>query len=261
MTPARPDLALRQAFRFEAADLAANRDGRLSPRQTALLGAGRAGMWLSLGVFAAVMLGSVGLVAFFDRRLGGPGGSGRGVSVAATVALVVIAVGYLASRRHLSAARSRHVSVASGPVEILSETESDCRVRIGGTALRLPAMSAVGAFQPGVDYCVYYLAGPVALVLSGESLAGGGTAERAEDPGADAAEHDTASGQIGIVRRGYVVVVLLGLLALGIPVAGVLAGDLPPRFRPLAWIGLLLIAVGFAWLAVSWLTPGTRRRA
>ena len=66
MTPGKLDRALRQALRFETADLAANREGRLSPRQTALLGAGRAGMWLSLGVFAAVMLGSVGLVAFFN---------------------------------------------------------------------------------------------------------------------------------------------------------------------------------------------------
>jgi len=58
------DRALRQAFRFEAADLALNREGRLSPRQAALLQAGRAGMWLSLGVFVVVMLGAVGFVAF-----------------------------------------------------------------------------------------------------------------------------------------------------------------------------------------------------
>jgi hypothetical protein len=57
------DRPLRDAFRFEAADLAANRAGRLSPRQTALLHAGRRGMQRSLAVFVAVMLGSVGLVA------------------------------------------------------------------------------------------------------------------------------------------------------------------------------------------------------
>ena len=74
MTPGKLDRALRQAFRFEAADLTANREGRLSPRQTALLGAGRTAIWLSLGVFAAVMFGSVGLVAFFNWRLDTPGG-------------------------------------------------------------------------------------------------------------------------------------------------------------------------------------------
>jgi len=173
--------------------------------------------------------------------------------------VVVVAIGCMASRRHLSAARSGHVAVARGPIEIRSDTEQDCRVRIGGTALRLPGVDAVLAFQPGAEYRVYYLAGPVAMILSGESLAGRGPSLE-QDVGADALERATASAQITVVRRGYVIVVLLGLLALGIPVAGVLAGDLPPRLRPLAWIGLL-VAVGFAWLAISWLTSGPRRRA
>ena len=76
------DRALREAFRFDGSDLAANRAGRISPRQDALLGAGRRGMLLSLAVFAAVMVGSVGLVAFFDRQLQTPGGQG-GIAVAA----------------------------------------------------------------------------------------------------------------------------------------------------------------------------------
>jgi hypothetical protein len=100
------------------------------------------------------------------------------------------------------------------------------------------------------------------MILSGESRADRGTsAERAADPDADALEHAAASAQIVVVRRGYLIVVLLGLLTLGIPVAGILAGDLPPRLRPIAWIGLLVVAVGFAWLALSWLTPRTRRGA
>ena len=262
MTPGKLDRALRQALRFEAADLTANREGRLSPRQTALLGAGRAGMWLSLGVFAVVMLGSVGLVAFFNWRLETPGGWGRGVGVAAAIAVVVVAIGYMVSRRHLSAACSRRVMVARGPIEILSETEQDCRVRIGGTVLRLPGVDTVEAFQPGAEYRVYYLAGPVAMILSGESLTDQGPSVGEDvDPDASALEHATASAQIVVVRRGYVIVVLLGVLALGIPVAGSLVNDLPPRLRPLAWIGLLVVAVGLAWLAISWLTTGTRRRA
>jgi hypothetical protein len=262
VTPAQLDRALRQAFRFEAADLAANREGRLSPRQTVLLGAGRAGMWLSLGVFTAVMLGSVGLVAFFNWRLDTPGGWERGVGIAGAVAALVVGIGYIVSRRHLSAAGSRHVMVARGPIEILSETDQNCRVRIGGTVLRLPGVDTVEAFQSGAEYRLYYLAGPVAMILSGESLADRGTsAERAADPDADALEHAAAIAQIVVVRRGYLIVVLLGLLTLGIPVAGILAGDLPPRLRPIAWIGLLVAAVGFAWLALSWLTPRTRRGA
>jgi hypothetical protein len=262
VTPGALDRALREGFRFEAADLAANREGRLSPRQTVLLRAGRAGMWLSLGVFTAVMLGSVGLVAFFNWRLDTPGGWGSGVGVAAAIAAAVVAIGYFASRGHMSTTRSGRLSVARGPAEILAETEADCRIRIGGTVLRLPGVDSVEAFQPGAEYRVYYLAGQVALVLSGEALSDGGARPGAvADAGADSREHTAASAQIVVVRRGYLVVVLLGLLALGIPVAGSLVGDLPPRLRPVAWIGLLVVAVGFAWLAISWLTSRTRRRA
>jgi hypothetical protein len=255
------DRALRQAFRFEAVDLAANREGRLSPRQTALLRAGRAGMWLSLGVFAAVMVGSVGLVAFFNWRLHGPTGWDSGVGAACIVGLVVIVIGYLSSRRYFSAARSRELKVAGGPVEVLAETEHDCRVRIGGTVLRLPGVDAVEAFRSGTEYRVYYMAGPVALILSGEALPRGGvSADVDADSNADAREHAGAIAQIGVVRRGYVIVIVLGILALGIPVAASFVGDLPPRLRPLAWIGLLVVAVGFAWAALSWLSSGTRRR-
>jgi hypothetical protein len=250
---------LRQAFRFEAADLAANRTGRLSPRQTALLRAGRMGMQLSLAVFVAVMLGTVGLVAFFDWRLRSPRASVGGFVAAAAVSATVMAIGYVVSRRYLSPVRARRLGVARGPVEILSEAPDDCRVRIGGTSLRLPDTAALQAFQPGTEYRVYYLGGPVAVVLSGEALSGGVVPRRpASDAEADAAERVVAGAQIAVVRRGYLIVVLLGLLALGIPLAGVLVGDLPPRLRPLAWIGLLAVALGFAWLALAWLTRGKR---
>jgi hypothetical protein len=253
------DRPLREAFRFDAADLAANRAGRLSPRQDALLRAGRRGMQLSLAVFAVVMVGSVGLVAFFNRR-SGMSENKSGIAVAAVVALVVIVVGYIQSRRHLSAAGSRKLSAAQGPAEILSDTSDDCRVRFGQTSLRIPGAEALEAFVPGSEYRVYYVAGPVALVLSAESLA---HAMSRRDPAADAdaEEHAAASAQIGIVRRGYVIVVLIGLLALGLPVAGVLARDLPPRLQLLAWIGLLGVASGFVWLALAWLRPGPRGRS
>ena len=254
------DRALREAFRFETSDLAENRAGRISPRQDALLGAGRRGMLLSLAVFAAVMVGTVGLVAFFDRRLQTPGAQG-GIAVAAGVALVVIVVGYFQSRRYLSAAGSRKLSAAQGPAEIVSDSESNSRIRFGPTSLRLPGVAALEAFEPGHEYRVYYLPGPVAQVLSAESLSrerpAGGAVDEAE---ADLAECDTASAQIGIVRRGYVIVVLIGLLALGIPLAGVFVRDLPGRLQPFAWLALLAVAVGFVWFALRWLDPGKRRR-
>lgn len=261
MTTGDLDRPLRDAFRFEDADLAANRAGRLSPRQTALLHAGRRGMQLSLAVFVVVMLGSVGLVAFFNGRLHTPGASLSGVGLAAGVALAVVLVGYLVSRPYLSAVRSPRLSVARGPVEIVSDALDDCRVRIGGTELRLPDADALSAFQPGVEYRLYYLAGSVATMLSGESLSGGGTSrEPAPDAGADAAERAAAGVQIGLFRRACLIVVLLGILALGIPLAGVLVSDLPARLRPVAWIGLFAVATGFVWLAIAWLAPGKRHR-
>jgi len=105
------------------------------------------------------------------------------------------------------------------------------------------------------------VAGPVTIVLSGEALPGVvAPPDRGRNSDADADAHATANAQLAMVRRGYVIVVLLGVLALGIPLAGVLAGDLPPRLRWLAWIGLLAIALGFAWLALAWLDPRKRRR-
>jgi hypothetical protein len=137
-------------------------------------------MWLSLRVFAAVMLGSGGLLAYLDLPLATP--TGRDVGVAAAVAAAVISTGYVVSRRHPAAAASRRVSVARGAVEALPDAPDDGRIRIGGTSPRLPEAAALRAFRP-----------------------------------------------------------LLGLLALGIPVAGSLVGDLPAALRPLAWIGLLAV--------------------
>jgi MFS family permease len=101
---------------------------------------------------------------------------------------------------------------------------------------------------------VYYLEGPVAIVFSAETLWS-----------QSAAPHDTTDAEtagvakggdpLAVFRRAYVLVVLLGVLALGIPVAGVLIGRLPPGQRPLAWIGLLAVAIGFAWVALAWLRP------
>jgi hypothetical protein len=42
---------------------------------------------------------------------------------------------------------------------------------------------------------------------------------------------------------------LLGLLALDIPLAGVMVTDLPARLPPLAWLGLFAVAIGFVWLS------------
>ena len=257
MTTSGADRALREAFQFEGADLVANRAGRLSPRQTALLRAGRIGMQLSLAVFAVVMLGSVGLVVFFNLRLDTPGGWSSGLWVPAAVAAVVIAGGYLLSRGHLSAARSQQVRVAHGAVEVVSNAADDCRIRIGATPLRLASTAHLEAFQAGIEYRVYYLPGPRTIVLSAEAPWGEGAAP----PDAIATEDapvTTTADQLAVFRRAYLIVALLGVLALGIPVAGVMVGSLPPGLRPVAWIGLLAVTIGFVRLALAWLRPRDR---
>jgi hypothetical protein len=251
------DRALREAFRFEPPDLVANRAGRLSPRQAALLRAGRIGMWLSLAVFSAVMLGTVGFVALLDRRLDTPGGPWSGVGMAAAIAVAVILVGAMLSRGYIRAARSQQVAAAQGVAEVVADAPGDCRIRIGPTELSMPGVEHLAPFRPDAEYRVYYLAGPRPIVLSAENLA-----RETHEGGADAetGERATAGEPIAVVRRGYVVVVLLGVLALGIPLAGIMVGDLPPRLRPLAWITLFAVAIGFVWLSVSWLERGGRSR-
>src|SRR5262245_38726049 len=187
-------------------------------------------MLLSLAVFSTVMAGTVGLVAWFNRRLDTPGGWASGLGLAAAAAGIVIAIGLALSRSHLAAARSRRLSVARGPAQLLSAAPDDCRIRIGPTPLRLPALPQLEAFRPGTEYCVYYLAGPVALVLSAEALSNGDAqvTDATDATDFDVAEPATASDQVTLIKRGYAVVILLGALALGIPVAGVLVGDLRP---------------------------------
>ena len=257
------DRALREAFRFDAGDLAANRAGRISPRQDALLGAGRRGMLLSLAVFAAVMVGSVGLVAFFDRQLADAGRPGRHRG---------------GSRRRSGRHRRRLPPEPALPVgRRLPEAErgpGSGRGRVG-LRERLPGAVRADVAAPARSGRPLGRSSRVRSTASttwrdpwrtccprNHSPAGRRPGGPAAETATDAAEHETASAQIGIVRRGYVIVVLIGLLALGIPLAGFFVRDLPGPPAPLRvdraprrW------RVGFVWFAISWLDPGKRRRS
>jgi hypothetical protein len=212
-------------------------------------------MRLSLAVFGLVMLGTLGVVAFASRGLSGialGGDGGLAMGIVAAVVVAVVAFGYWQSRGYMAAARSRRILVATGPAAIV---EDDDHVRIGPTRLRLASEEQRGAFTPGAEYRVYYLGGPVPLVLSAEAV-GAGSAPQVDEPASAFPD-----GQVAVIRRGYAVVVLLGVLALGIPIAGIAAGRLSPRLSAAVWIGLLALAIGFAWFAVRWLTrpPGQHR--
>jgi hypothetical protein len=65
-------------------------------------------------------------------------------------------------------------------------------------------------------------------------------------------------GQIQTARRGYLIVVLIGGLALVLPIVGILATNLPAGVSGLVWVTLLVVAIGFVPFALWWL--GGRQR-
>jgi hypothetical protein len=207
-------------------------------------------MRLSLAVFALVTLGTVGVVAFANRELGVSalgGGDRLTTGILGAIVVAVIALGCWQARYYMGAARSRRIQVATGPATVID----DDHVRIGPTRLRLAGEEQRGAFAPATEYRVYYLAGPVPIVLSAQA-AGASPLPDVEEAAPSVAD------ETAVFRRGYVIVVLLGVLAVGIPVAGIAAGGLPRGLSAVMWIGLLVLAIGFAWFAVRWLTrlPG-----
>jgi hypothetical protein len=140
--------------------------------------------------------------------------------------------------------------VAAGPAEVAAD---GLHVRIGPTRLRLAGEEQLAAFTHGAEYRVYYLAGPAPIVLSAE-VAGAGPTPDTEDEAAPS----VADGQVAVIRRGYLIVVLIGVLALVIPVAGIAAGRPSSGLQAVVWIGLLGAAIGLAWFAVRWLGAETR---
>jgi hypothetical protein len=216
-------------------------------------------MRLSLAVFALVTLGSIGVLEFANRGRNVSALSGDDrltMGIVAAIVVGIVALGYWQARHYMGAARSRRVLVAAGA----AVDDGDDHVRIGPTRLRLPGEEQRGAFTPGSDYRVYYLAGPVPIVLSAEAVGAGFAPDVAEPEG-------SVTDEMAVFRRGYVIVVLLGILAVGIPIAGIAAGRLPGGLSAVVWIGLFVVAIGFAWFAVRWLggagapvTPGGRRR-
>lgn len=229
---------LRETFQFEAADLAANRSGRLSERQEARLRAASSGARLALALFAAFTLGSAAWAGW-----PAPGAGPESLGIALLAGASVLAAGTLASRGSLGALRGRTLSVAEGS----AEPAGPDRLRVGGATLRLASPEQCDAFDATVAYRVFYLAGPRALVLSAEAL--GADAPDAEAPAAPLA----ADPVLRTARRARWVLLALGALALQMPLAAAAAGALAPGARALAVVALFAEGVAFATFAVWWL--------
>jgi hypothetical protein len=227
---------LEQTFRFDASDLAANRSGRLSPRQVARLRAAQGAARLALAVFFAVTIGSGLLVA----RAAAPEHVRWSMAAAGAVAVI----GFAISRASLAALARRTVSVAEG----LAESDSAGRLRLGGATLELAATGQLEAFDPGGAYRVYYVAGPRALVLSAEALDERADPDDAPQPGDPARDPVVA-----VTRRARWIVVATLALIVEIPAVMILADGLPRGARLAIFLALLAQAIGFAVFAIRWL--------
>jgi hypothetical protein len=251
-----PNQLLRAAFVFQPADLRANRGGQISQRQTARLRAGSIGMRLGMAVFVVVMLGTLGIIALSSMQMGGATGSSdtvMTVGILGAVVLVVIVIGWLSSRRYMAAARSRQINVARGPAAIVSQNaaQSDIKIKIGATTLRLLTLEQLAAFQPGAEYRVYYLAGPVPTILSAEVV--GSEALAADEP-----EEPALEAEMQTFKRGYALVILIGILALAIPAVAVLGSSLPAGLRNALLIALSILAIAIVPVGL-WLLRSRQR--
>ncbi|HUS16451.1 MAG TPA: hypothetical protein VM536_15750 [Chloroflexia bacterium] len=179
---------------------------------------------------------------------GTPGGSVL-VTTGAIVAaiLVVIVIGFALSRSYLAAFNAKPISMATGPAARTVNQANNWRVKIGPTRMRLGSPAQLEAFQPGVAYRVYYLSGPVANVLSAEVFTGEPGAVDAAGEAEDGTADDPT---VQIARGARLVILLLGVLALEIPVAALWSGTLPVSARWLVISVLLLQALGFVWFAL-----------
>jgi membrane protein implicated in regulation of membrane protease activity len=250
---------LRAAFLFQPADLRANRAGQISQRQTARLRAGSIGMRLGMAVFVLVMLGTLAIIALSTLQMGG--GSSDAlvtVGVLGAVVLVVIVIGWLTSRGYMAAARSRQINVARGPAAVVAENvaQNNIKIKIGTTTLRLLTLEQLSAFQPGSEYRVYYLAGPVPTILSAEVVGSQALADGPDEPALEDGAMQQAEMQT--FKRGYAIVIVIGILALAIPAVGILGSSLPAGLRSIIWVILVGLAVGIVPLALWWL--GSRQR-
>jgi hypothetical protein len=244
---------LRQTFFFSASDLRANRSGQFSPRQQARLQASGASIGLSLIVFTLVMLGTIGVSVVISLASGATpdltnNESRTTILVLAGVIGLVIVYGYFSSRKHIAATRAKTFKVAEGVAQVgkIRADAAHFEIKIGRNRLRLPAQEQFDAFEPGTAYRIYFVPGPIPTILSGEIIGTEAEADLPDDPEAPL-EQDV------ILRRhqaGRPVVIVLALLALGIPLVGVAASTLPGGLRALVMFGLLAAAILFVFWAL-----------
>ncbi len=242
---------LRDAFMFQASDLRVNRSGQLSNRQQVLLRAARSNTNLAMAMFVLVMAGTGGFIAFTTAQpTGDTSGSQSGnaltsalITVVAIV--VVIVIGYLISRKYMTTLSKRQISVAKGKASIASNAENNYHVKIGSTKLRIPSSGQLAAFQPAAEYRVYYIAGPVPIILSGESIVEG---VDQDEIALEMAEEGPIQQDpvMKLAKGGRTVLLVLVFMIVQVTAAGLLIGNVQGALRWVLIGALIVEAVGFA---------------
>jgi hypothetical protein len=244
---------LQSTFLFSGADLRANRSGRLSPRQQNRLRAAGGSQRLALAVFVVVMAGTLAVILFgallSSSRSGlEPGTLVLPLAIIAAVIGGVILIGLLTSRRYMLGAQIKQMVMAQGPAAVgrVRSEAAQFEIRIGAAKIRLLTQEQLEAFQPAVEYRVFYLPGPAPMVLSAEVI---GTEAEAEVDAQDEppVEQDAV---IKMQRQARSILIVLAALVLGIPLLGFAASALPAGLRWAVWVALLAVAVGFAYWAL-----------
>jgi len=217
----------------------------------ARLRAAGSGARLALGIFVLATLGSVGAVVVSALPYGVELGR-AGPAVAGVVAVLAVAVGVAVSRPYRAALDSRKIEVAEGTARAGDREDA---IRIGATELRLPAPEQRETFVAGEGYRVFYLAGPVALVLSAERH-GGALEPRpgAESPAAEEARA-AADPAVAAARRARWLVLGIGAFVLQVLALVVAGPALSAGERGWIVAALFAEALGFFALALGWLRP------
>jgi len=237
---------LQDVFLFQSADLRANRGGRITPRQQARLRAAGSNMRLAMGVFVFVMLGTLGFFVLASRQSGASeGGSTPTLLIVAAAIGVVILIGVLTSRGSMAATRSKRIGVAKGMAEVgrVRPDAAHFEIKIGATRLRLLTQEQLSAFQPGVEYRLFYLPGPAPTILSGEVV--GSEAEAEAGAGEEAATPVEQDSVVRLQRRARPILFVLAGLTLGIPLLALATASLTGSLRWLVWVGMFAVAAGF----------------
>jgi hypothetical protein len=264
---------LQTVFMFQSTDLQTNRRGKLSQRQQTRLRAGRSSMLIGLWVFIFVMIGTLGFIIFMQHQSSKDYNrnvaplvsaqvaervtSDQWASViilAAVIGIIIVAciIWFLIQRVR---SKTLQISVTKGKAEVISEdpANNNIKIKIGPTTLKLMTLDQLEAFAPGIEYRVFYLAGPRPTVLSAEVV----RSEEVPDLSV-LNEQDEVLEQnkfMQLQKRGRVLVLMIGLAAAAIPFLGVFASSLPKGWRTFAWITLFVIAIGFVPFAMRRLSP------